>query len=197
MNRFCDACGTPMTPHSRFCENCGQAAALPVAQAAVSPIPSTRQGSVVQVLPAAPVGVPPSPVAVVPVQAAMPVAAAAQVGSAGSLRLSTAGKRFGASCLESLLFLVTIGIGWMIWSLIVWGRGQTPSKQLLGMRVVKQDTGQVATWGTMFVREFVAKTLIGYGSLGITSIVGCFMVLNDNHQAFWDRLASTLVVDES
>ena len=33
--------------------------------------------------------------------------------------------------------IVTVFIGWLTWTLIVWARGQTPGKQILGMRVVK------------------------------------------------------------
>jgi uncharacterized RDD family membrane protein YckC len=110
--------------------------------------------------------------------------------------LSSAGKRFGAYLLEALLYIVTLGIGWLIWSLIIWGNGQTPAKALLKMRVVRTDTGQVATWGTMALRELVGKWLIGTVTLGITTLVSCFMILGESRQGVWDKVASTVVVDE-
>jgi len=61
--------------------------------------------------------------------------------------------------------VVTLGIGWLIWALVVFGRGQTPAKQVLKMRVVTLRTGEKATWGRMFVREIVAKPLVGVLSL--------------------------------
>jgi hypothetical protein len=38
-------------------------------------------------------------------------------------------------------------IGWLIWSLIVWGQGQTPGKQILKMRVYDKTTSKPAKWG--------------------------------------------------
>ena len=61
----------------------------------------------------------------------------------GTPELSSVGKRFGEYCLEIVLFIVTLGIGWLIWALIILGRGQTPAKQILNMRAVNVDTGQV------------------------------------------------------
>jgi uncharacterized RDD family membrane protein YckC len=114
--------------------------------------------------------------------------------------LSPAGRRFGQYCLEILLVLVTVFIGWFIWSLIVWSGGQTPAQQLLGMRVLKISTGVPATWGTMFLREFVAKGLI----MGLVSVIFfpawfvlAFMLLWDNsRQEVWDKIAGTLVVND-
>ena len=37
--------------------------------------------------------------------------------------------RLGAYLLEQLLFLVTLGIGWIIWALTLGGKGQTPAKK--------------------------------------------------------------------
>jgi uncharacterized RDD family membrane protein YckC len=110
--------------------------------------------------------------------------------------LSSAGKRFGAYLLEALLIIVTLFIGWLVWSLIVWGRGLTPAKQLLKMQCVDANTGQVAGWGTMALRELVGKVLLGNVTFGITTIIGGVMVLTDDRrQAIWDKIATTVVVD--
>jgi uncharacterized RDD family membrane protein YckC len=114
----------------------------------------------------------------------------------GNPAASSAGKRFGGLLLESLLFLVTLGIGWLIWSLISWSDGQTPAKSLLGMRCIDTQTGRPATWGTMFVREFIGKSLLGMFSCSLTNLVSCFMILGPQRQGVWDRIASTVVVDD-
>ncbi|MEU6283120.1 RDD family protein [Streptomyces sp. NPDC047028] len=75
--------------------------------------------------------------------------------------IASGARRFGEYLLEGLLFLVTLIIGWLIWSLIVYKGGQTPAKQLLHMRCVKLRTEQKAKWGTMFLREGIAKPVIG------------------------------------
>lgn len=109
---------------------------------------------------------------------------------------SSAGRRFGAFLLEVLLSIVTLGIGWLIWSLIVWADGRTPAKALMGMRVVRSDTGEVASWGTMALREVVGKWILGNLTFGVTTIVGGLMILGESREAIWDKIATTVVVDE-
>lgn len=110
----------------------------------------------------------------------------------------TAGKRFGAYLLDALLMMVTFVFGWLIWSLIIWGRGQTPAKQLLHMRCIDTHTGQAAGWGAMALRELVGKALLGNITCGISTIVGGAFVLGDTppRQALWDKMANTAVVED-
>jgi uncharacterized RDD family membrane protein YckC len=118
-------------------------------------------------------------------------------GAPGALQLSTPGKRFGAMLLEGLLFVVTLGIGWFVWWIIAWGKGQTPAKQVLKMRVVKLDENRVATMGEMALRELVGKGLLSNITFGISTIVGGIMLLtDDNNQALWDKIAATTVVED-
>ena len=78
--------------------------------------------------------------------------------------------------------------GYVIWWLIVLGRGQTPGKQLLGIRAIRED-GQPATWGRMFLREFVYKNIV-FGILSVLT-AGIVWVL-DYLWALWDRDRQTL-----
>jgi len=116
----------------------------------------------------------------------------------GMAPVSSAGRRFGAFLLDGLLAIVTLGIGWLIWSLVLWSKGQSPGKSLLGMRCIRSDTGQVATWGTMALRELVGKYILGNITFGITTLVSAVMILIDNerHEGIWDKIASTVVVDD-
>jgi uncharacterized RDD family membrane protein YckC len=68
---------------------------------------------------------------------------------------ATVQHRLGGYALEAVLATVTFGIGYMIWSLIVWGQGQTPGKQILRMRVYATGTQRPATWGHMAVRQLL------------------------------------------
>ena len=113
----------------------------------------------------------------------------------GGAPLSSPGRRLGAYLLDVLLLLVTLFIGWMIWALILWAQGQSPGKQLLGLRCVRTDTGKAAGWGTMCLREVVGKWLLASFTYGITSIVSCFMILGQTRQGIWDN-ATTIVVDD-
>src|SRR5690348_6750408 len=49
--------------------------------------------------------------------------------------LASVGRRIGAFFLAIPLWIITLGIGYIIWGLILWGRGQTPALSVLGMRV--------------------------------------------------------------
>jgi uncharacterized RDD family membrane protein YckC len=112
--------------------------------------------------------------------------------------LASVGHRFGGYLLETVLMLVTLFVGWLIWSLVVWARGQTPSKQLLGMHCLKLKTGERAGWGAMCMREFVGKMLImgvlGLFTLGIAPLILSFrLIWHRNRQQVWDSVASTVV----
>ena len=119
--------------------------------------------------------------------------------------LSSRGQRFGAFLLEIPLAIVTLGIGYIIWALIVYSRGQTPAKQLLKMRVVNVEKRRAAGWLSMFAREWIFKGALPIGLNIITwgvggtlwILIGGIMVLvNDRHQALWDRALKTVVVSD-
>ena len=49
--------------------------------------------------------------------------------------LAPKGRRIGAYFLAFPLAIITLGIGYVIWGLIAWGKGTTPALQVLGMKV--------------------------------------------------------------
>jgi uncharacterized RDD family membrane protein YckC len=108
--------------------------------------------------------------------------------------------RLGAALLDVLLIIVTLFIGWAIWTLIVWSKGQTPGKQICGQRVVMKQTGQAARWGDMALRDFVIRGLaigiLGQLTCGIVSLVATLMIFSAYHETLWDKWAGTLVVDD-
>jgi uncharacterized RDD family membrane protein YckC len=112
--------------------------------------------------------------------------------------LATQGQRFGGYLLDGLLALVTLGIGWLIWCCFTFSRGQTPAKSMMGLRVVKQDTGLAATWGEMFLRNVLVQIGIGILSallFGIPTIVAACMIFGGTlNQTGWDRIMGTVVV---
>jgi uncharacterized RDD family membrane protein YckC len=113
------------------------------------------------------------------------------------VRLVSPGGRFGALLLDILLAVVTLGIGYLIWSLIVWSDGQTPAKQLLGHVVADAQTGAPADWGRMFMREFVIRFLL-FGlistiTFGVFAIVDACLVFGDDRRTLHDKMAGTIV----
>jgi uncharacterized RDD family membrane protein YckC len=112
-------------------------------------------------------------------------------------RLVSPGGRLGAVLLDVLLAVVTLGIGYIIWSLIVWSNGQTPGKQLLGHVVADAQTGAPADWGRMFMREFVIHFLlfgvINTVTFGVFLIVDACTVFGTDHRTLHDKMAGTIV----
>ena len=65
----------------------------------------------------------------------------------------------------SVLVAVSLGslavfAAYVIWWLFTLRRGQTPGKQLVGIRVIKSN-GEITGWGYTFLRELVIKGLVG------------------------------------
>ncbi len=115
--------------------------------------------------------------------------------------LSSPLRRLGGYLLDGLFIVVTLFIGWLVWSLIVWDRGQTPGKQVLGMRCVKLGEAQKARWGTMFLREFVCKFLL-FGviiqtiTFGLGFVLDFWLVWDSKNQELWDKMVGTVVVND-
>ena len=67
-------------------------------------------------------------------------------------------RRFTAWVLEIVLISGTAYIGWFIWSLITWGKGQTPAQNLLRIISINETTGTPARRPQMFIRFFLIFT---------------------------------------
>ena len=112
--------------------------------------------------------------------------------------LATPGARLGSHLLEALLALVTLGLGWLIWSFVIWGQGTTPGHKVLKHYIVNEKTGRELTWGQMFVREFLIKgllvPLLSAFSFGIVYLVDSLMVTRDDRKTLHDRICGSVVV---
>jgi hypothetical protein len=112
--------------------------------------------------------------------------------------LSSPGKRLGGALLSVLLFFVTLGIGYLIWALVVWKDSTTPAKKLLKMKIVDSRTGQPLEYSGMVMRQVVWYIALTIGSTitgGILGIVDAFFVFTGTRQRILDRMSSTLVID--
>jgi uncharacterized RDD family membrane protein YckC len=112
--------------------------------------------------------------------------------------VSSKGRRFGAYLLDTLLLVITCGIGWIVWQLVILGKATTPGKSLLGMRMVSVDTGRPLTATETAFRELVWKFVIGSVTSSISTIVGGIMLLASDPppQAWWDRVSKSVVVND-
>ncbi|MXY47137.1 MAG: RDD family protein [Chloroflexi bacterium] len=91
-------------------------------------------------------------------------------------------------------------VGYIVWWLFTLINGQTPGKQIVGIRVIK-DNGEPSGWGYTFLREFVIKfLLIGFlsqATFGIVWLVDYLWPLWDRAekmQTLHDKLLGTIVV---
>jgi uncharacterized RDD family membrane protein YckC len=110
--------------------------------------------------------------------------------------LSSLGKRFGGALLTGVLIVVTLGIGYLIWAAIAYGKGQTPAKQILKMYVIDTETGLPATWGKMFLRGFVIDGVLNSITGGVFSLISTIWIFtNPKRQRLTDLMLKTIVVD--
>lgn len=134
-------------------------------------------------------------------------------------RLASPGKRLGAYCLDLLVpfvaffimmsafgigastgtktsgalgFLLAFGllIGYVVWAFKLFAQGTTPGKNILGMRVIKEN-GERAGFGTMLIREWIGKIISGT----VFSLGFLWILFDRDRQGWHDKLASTYVVE--
>ena len=85
---------------------------------------------------------------------------------------------------------VLLPVVYFVWFLTLLRRGLTPGKKLLGLQVLRAQTGAIPGFGMMFVRETFGRFLSGL-AFGL----GYFWAIVDrNGQAWHDRIAGTVVV---
>jgi uncharacterized RDD family membrane protein YckC len=109
--------------------------------------------------------------------------------------LATAGKRIGTYLVDLVLAIVTLGIGYLIWSLIVWSKGVTPGKQVMGLRVYHLQNQRAASWGQMFLRQFIGGIVNGIFGIGYV-ISFIFLFTDPRRRTVPDHIAGTIVLND-
>jgi len=79
-------------------------------------------------------------------------------------------RRFTAWVLELVLISGTAYVGWFIWSLITWGKGQTPAQTLLRMISINETSGTPAKRPQMFIRFFLIFTAYWIAYFAISNL---------------------------
>ena len=106
------------------------------------------------------------------------------------------GVRFGALLLDSLLFVVTCGIGWLIWDIVLWQQSTSPAKKMLNLKIVDINTGAPASMVQMLLREGLGKIVLS-AITGIVGIISAILILVvPSRQGVWDYISKTTVVRE-
>jgi uncharacterized RDD family membrane protein YckC len=111
--------------------------------------------------------------------------------------LADPGRRLAGFVLDVGLFVITLGVGWLAWSVAEWRHGRTPAKRLLRLRVVDAVSGEPVGLRVMLLRQVVYGLgivgLFGAVSFGLGWAIAAAFVLSPTRQAMWDRLAFTTV----
>ena len=106
--------------------------------------------------------------------------------------------RLGAYLVDIGLAIVTLFIGWLIWSFFTWQYGQTPAKRLMKQVVVNTKTEQPLTFMQMLLREAVVKWVAGglasSASNGITWVVDSLFIFRDDRRTVHDLIVSSKVI---
>ena len=129
-----------------------------------------------------------------------------------NLKYASFQHRLGAEVLDSAFMLLTLWIGWVMWSLVVWGEGQTPAKKLLKIRVLSAQNNKPATWGHMAVRQLLIPltiliasfplNLISFGIIGTLGIIAWYVLeivwyFTKGSRSLRDVFVKTIVVNEA
>jgi len=109
-------------------------------------------------------------------------------------QVASVGIRIGAFFLSGLLGLVTLGIGYMIWGIITWANGQTPTQQVLGIRCWKPQEGVTANWGTMFLWGLSRSVIDSIAFGGLVSLV--MMLANKDRRTLYDHISGVVLLQD-
>ena len=78
-----------------------------------------------------------------------------------SMRMASSQHRIACLVLDTVLLFLTLGFGWLIWSLFTWKEGQSPAKKILKIRVYDAQSHQPVTWGHMAIYELLFGMAVG------------------------------------
>jgi uncharacterized RDD family membrane protein YckC len=123
------------------------------------------------------------------------------------MRYASFQHRLGAHALDVLFIALSaflLCLPWIIWSLVVWSKGQTPGKQILKIRVRGAESGAVASWGHMAVREFLVPLTVfiaavpTYGiALVAWIVIEIVFYFTKNSRTLRDLWVKTAVINEA
>lgn len=117
---------------------------------------------------------------------------------APALQLATPQARLGAYLVDIGLLIVTLVIGWLIWSFFTWQTGQTPAKRLMRQVVIDARTGKQFTWVQMLLREFVLKGVAGgiasSATNGVTFVIDSLFIFREDRKTVHDMIIQSRVI---
>ena len=123
--------------------------------------------------------------------------------SAIERRPADLGSRIKALLLTVALVIVTLVVGWLVWSVVEWRRGSTASYRLTGLRVVRRRDGRPIGLARSMLRNGICCTLLLVPTIVACCLIGMAFVMGASapdrllrkpRAAPWDSLTATEVV---
>ncbi|MGB6837190.1 MAG: RDD family protein [Dehalococcoidia bacterium] len=103
-------------------------------------------------------------------------------------------RRFSGELIDIVLFWLLLIVGWFIWFGFFSARhGQTPGKQILGLRVIRLD-GTAATAGTMWLREVLIKGILWNLTEPLSYVAYIWAFFDKDRQTVHDKMVDTYVI---
>jgi hypothetical protein len=121
------------------------------------------------------------------------------------LPAATFGARLKALLLTCGLVVITLGVGWVGWSILEWRNGRTAAFRLTGLRVLRISDGRPIGLGRSILRNALLCTLLLLPTMLTCVVVALTFVMGASppddlfskpRNAPWDRLTRTTVVQE-
>jgi uncharacterized RDD family membrane protein YckC len=107
------------------------------------------------------------------------------------VRLASRGRVAAAWFLGFLLFVVTLGVGYVAWSLFAWGEGRSPAQRILGLRCWQPEPRRVAGREQMALRQITGFCLNGQ------LLAGFFIwLISNDMRSVGDFFADTVILHD-
>ena len=107
------------------------------------------------------------------------------------VRLASRGRVAAAWFLGFSLFIVTLGIGYIVWSVFVWGQGRSPAQRMLGLRCWQPELRKVAGRKRLALRQIIGFCLNGQ------LLAGFFIwLMSSEMRSVGDFFASTVLLHD-
>jgi uncharacterized RDD family membrane protein YckC len=159
----CRACGAPLAAGARWCGLC-HTSTMPGVNGTLAS-PARRLAAHM-------------------LDVAIPIGIALIVGVAVAATNAATGSPNMGGAFVGLLF-----VAYLIWALVLFSRGTTPGKNMLGMDVI-HESGRTAGFGRMLVREWIGKLISGM----VFGLGYIWILIDPDRQGWHDKLVSTYVV---
>ena len=167
----CDACKAEIAVGSRWCGVCHAFARNPDVGTLAPPI--KRLAAVLADL-------------LMPVIALLAAVFSGGAGAGVSSAVVEQNTAFGIGNFFAAIVIVAYGV----YAVLLFARGQTPGKKLVGIQVIAQD-GEPAGFFTMLVREWVGKWISGF----VFGLGYIWILIDPERQAWHDKLMTTYVIE--